>query len=262
MRNLFLTLVLVNLGFAAWQGWFAPVQQPTRPADTSVPTLTLVSEVDERARPTLPDTVAPAPADPSPADGPGAGPEIPDAARDSDEREPDAADPVRPGAAPPAPNAASGRCVSVGPFQDLSEATSAAATLRASGYSPTQRAGEGDIWIGYWVYIPRIPTEERAAQMLATLRDNGMTDPYLIPRTDSGNLISLGIFSEMSRAGVRRDAARELGFEPVIADSTRRGTVHWVDVVLARNQTLDVELLQSPGRIVRLEQRSCEPAER
>jgi hypothetical protein len=45
MRNLFLALVLANLGLAAWNAWFSKTQRVGRPADEGLPTLTLVSEV-------------------------------------------------------------------------------------------------------------------------------------------------------------------------------------------------------------------------
>ena len=45
MRHLFLMLVLVNLGFAAWSAWVAPSARGGRPADEGLPALTLVSEV-------------------------------------------------------------------------------------------------------------------------------------------------------------------------------------------------------------------------
>ena len=151
-------------------------------------------------------------------------------------------------------------CVSVGPFRELSQAAAAAATLRADGFDPVQRAGEGDIWVGYWVYLAASPTLEEAEQALARLRDNGMTDPYVIPNSDSGNLISLGVFTEVARAGSRLSAVRELGYEATVSDRTRRATVYWVDVMLAADQTLDFESLQPPGRIMRLEQRPCDPS--
>jgi len=55
---------------------------------------------------------------------------------------------------------------------------------------------------------------------------------------------------------------RKLGYEATISDRTRRATVYWVDVMLGAGQTLDFDLLQPPGRIVRLEQRPCENAPR
>ena len=44
MRNLFLALVLANLGFAAWHAWFANDAPPT-PAARAAPSITLVSEL-------------------------------------------------------------------------------------------------------------------------------------------------------------------------------------------------------------------------
>ena len=126
--------------------------------------------------------------------------------------------------------------------------------------SRTQRVAEGDIWIGYWVYIGAIPTEQEANEILAKVRDQGITDSYVIPNSDSGNLVSLGVFSEISGVSRRRDQVRALGLEPEVVDRTRRATVYWVDVMLAPEQTLDFDALQPPGRIIRLEQRSCEAA--
>jgi cell division septation protein DedD len=149
-------------------------------------------------------------------------------------------------------------CTSVGPFRELSQAANAAATLRTAGYEPTQRVAEGDIWIGYWVYIQAIPTEAEANAILAKVREQGIDDSYVIPNSDTGNLVSLGVFSEISGVSRRRDQVRTLGLEPQVVDRTRRATVYWVDVNLRSDQTLDFDALQPPGRIIRLEQRPCE----
>jgi cell division septation protein DedD len=165
---------------------------------------------------------------------------------------------VEDGAAPAAPAAQS--CTSVGPFRELSQAATAAAALRAAGHEPLQRVAEGDIWVGYWVYIPAIATEREATEVLAKVRAEGITDSYVIPNSDSGNLVSLGVFSEISGVSRRRDQVRALGFEPEVVDRTRRATVYWIDISLGADQTLDFDSLQTPGRIIRLEQRACEPS--
>ncbi|HLF22627.1 MAG TPA: SPOR domain-containing protein, partial [Burkholderiales bacterium] len=152
------------------------------------------------------------------------------------------------------------RCISVGPFRELAQAAAATANLRTAGYLPTQRVAEGDIWIGYWVYIQAIPTEAEANEILARIRATGVNDAYVIPNSDSGNLVSLGVFTEMNGVTRRRDEMRSLGYEPTVIDRTRRATLYWVDVILQPNQTLDFEALQTPGRIIRLEQRACESA--
>ena len=45
------------------------------------------------------------------------------------------------------------RCVSVGPFNDLARAARGAALLRERGFNPRQRAEQGEMWNGYWVYV-------------------------------------------------------------------------------------------------------------
>jgi sporulation related protein len=234
MRNLFLALVLANLAFAAWHTWFSKPPRPIRATDPGVPGITLVSELPED----LADLDSVTDAESSPANT------------------------TASNAAAPAP--ADGdtpqRCSSVGPFRELAQAATAAANLRAAGYQPMQRVAEGEIWIGYWVYIETTSNETEANAILAKVRAEGVTDSYVIPNSDSGALVSLGVFSEISGVSRRRDQVRALGFEPKVVDRTRRATVYWVDIVLAAGQTLDFDALQTPGRITRLEQRSCEAA--
>jgi cell division septation protein DedD len=260
MRNFFLALVLANLGLAAWNAWFSSAQRVGRPADEGLPTLTLVSEVPADLR-TSGVVVEPAaglepPAVEQPASA--ASTELPPPTIEQPAvGEPPTEQPivaaVEEGAAAPAQS-----CTSVGPFRELSQAATAAAALRAAGHQPLQRVAEGDIWIGYWVYIPAIATEREANEILAKVRAEGITDSYVIPNSDSGNLVSLGVFSEISGVSRRRDQVRGLGFEPEVVDRTRRATVYWIDISLGADQALDFDSLQTPGRIIRLEQRACE----
>jgi hypothetical protein len=263
MRHLFLVLVLMNLAFAAWSAWFAPSERAGRPANEGLPALTLVSEVpadlhggagaepaeagvrEEVAQPppeTAPDAVANA----EPAvDAPAVGGEEAVAAADS-------------------PSAPEARCTSVGPFRELSQAAAAAATLRGEGFEPQQRVAEGEVWSGYWVYIPAIPTELEANETLAKVREGvreaRIPDAYVIRNSDSGNLVSLGVFSEISGVSRLRDEVRALGFEPQVVDRMSRATVYWIDIALQPGQALDFDALQPPGRIIRLEQRACDAA--
>jgi cell division septation protein DedD len=253
LRNVFLALVLVNLGFAAWSAWYAPLSRTGRSAEDGLPGLTLVSEVPDDLRssgavvePAV-VTDAETPAEAATRDEPAAPVSPPT---------PAAGQPLA--GVLPAARASAARCTSVGPFRELSQAATAAATLRAAGHQPLQRVAEGDIWIGYWVYIQAIPTEQEANEILAKVRAAGITDSYVIPNSDTGNLVSLGVFSEISGVSRRRDEVRALGLEPQVVDRTRRATVYWIDVTLRADQTLDFDALRPPGRIIRLEQRDCE----
>jgi cell division septation protein DedD len=258
MRQLFFVLVLANLGFAAWSAWFAPLTRVGHQTDEGLPSITLLSEVpaDLRSSGTVAEPAAPGDV------------AVPDLAEESEVDAPTAApaDAAAVAEVPAGGEQEGGEvegvtaCTSVGPFRELSQAANAASTLRASGYEPAQRVAEGDIWIGYWVYIQAIPTEAEANAILAKVREQGIDDSYVIPNSDTGNLVSLGVFSEISGVSRRRDQVRALGLEPQVVDRTRRATVYWVDVNLATDQTLDFDALQPPGRIIRLEQRPCESA--
>jgi len=273
MRNLFFLLVLANLCFAAWHSWFAQPPRPARANDADLPRLTLVSEIPadianlRQANATAPSVRLPSDeATPGQHDAPPTG-ETTQAREDATPERPPADRPTPESPAPAAGSAAAGasatparatQCTTVGPFRELAQAATAAAMLRATGYQPSQRVAEGDVWIGYWVYIDAIPTEAEANAILAKVRAEGVTDSYVIPNSDSGNLVSLGVFSEISGVTRRREQVRSLGFDPKVVDRTRRATVYWVDVLLAADQALDFDALQTPGRIQRLEQRRCD----
>jgi hypothetical protein len=215
-----------------------------RPSTSSAPTTPAPPPTSAHTPPASTSAVGPSPSAASPARGP---PSATSPAHDAGSA-----------AAPAHDAAAATRCTSVGPFRDLAQAATAAATLRTSGYQPTQRVADGDIWIGYWIYIDAIPTVAEANAILAKVRAQGIVESYVIPNSDSGNLVSLGVFGEIGNVTRRREQARALGYDPKVVDRTQRGTVYWVDVALTADQFLELDKLRTPGRIQRLEQRPCE----
>jgi cell division septation protein DedD len=269
MRNIFLALVLANLAFAAWHMWFADSPRPVPTETADLPSITLVKELPADIAPSAGAAGAAAAgggASPSAtAPTPGGDATASRGASNADEPAARAAavaaaagNQGAPAVPPEGGPEAAARCSSVGPFRELAQAATAAANLRAAGYEPTQRVAEGDIWIGYWVYIEALETEQQANEILEKVRASGLADSYVISNSESGNLVSLGVFSEISGVRKQREKVRELGYEPKVVDRTRRATVYWVDVVLTADQVLDFDALQTPGRIVRLEQRACE----
>ncbi|HEU4617470.1 MAG TPA: hypothetical protein VFV10_05480, partial [Gammaproteobacteria bacterium] len=199
MRNLFLALVLANLGFAAWHAWLGSTAKAPPPSASGESRLTLVKEVESsdaefapagsgnvESAPAGSGAAAAVPANESGATaergggagrapaGPADGASASAKSRASRESETikaavTAAEAASAAAAsngsPARTDAAADageRCVSVGPFLDLGQATTASAKLRTAGYEPTQRAGEGEVWVGYWVYLDAIPSQEEA----------------------------------------------------------------------------------------------------
>src|ERR1700677_2604856 len=129
LKALVVCLVLANVCYFLWEHGVAKTPE-TAVAPPPPGTLKLASENPDTAR-----TESPA-AGVSPAAA--SAPAAPDGARDG---------------------ANAGlltnvkRCISVGPFRDVSEAAHAASTLRGGGYDPRQRVADGEVWAGVWVYL-------------------------------------------------------------------------------------------------------------
>jgi len=154
------------------------------------------------------------------------------------------------------------RCISVGPFRDVSEAAHAASTLRGGGYDPRQRVAEGEVWAGVWVYLPLPAARSVTEQTLAKLKAGGIDDALEMPGPNEGSVISLGLYSEPKRAQTRVAQAQALGFNPGIADRKRTGNVYWIDIDLKPTDSLlnPSDLQGESGRIVRLEVKGCPSA--
>jgi hypothetical protein len=154
------------------------------------------------------------------------------------------------------------RCISVGPFRDVSEAAHAASTLRGGGYDPRQRVADGEVWAGVWVYLPLPAVRAVAEQTLAKLKAGGIDDALEMPGPNDGAVISLGLYSEPKRAQARVAQAQGLGFNPGIADRKRNGNVYWIDIDLKSTDSLlnPSDLQGESGRIVRLEIKGCPSA--
>jgi hypothetical protein len=151
------------------------------------------------------------------------------------------------------------RCISVGPFRDMSEAAHAATTLRGGGYDPRQRVADGDVWAGVWVYLPLPATRAAGDQILVKLKAGGFDDALEMPGPNDGSVISLGLYSDPKRAQARVAQAQALGFNPGIADRKRTGNVYWIDIDLKPTDSLlnPADLQGEAGRIVRLEVKGC-----
>jgi hypothetical protein len=154
------------------------------------------------------------------------------------------------------------RCISVGPFRDVSEAAHAATTLRGGGYDPRQRVADGEVWAGVWVYLPLPASRPAGEQALAKLKAGGIDDALEMPGPSEGSVISLGLYSETKRAQARVAQAQALGFNPAIADRKRTGNVYWIDIDLKPTDGLlnPADLQGESGRIVRLEVKGCPAA--
>jgi hypothetical protein len=246
LKSIVVILALANAGYFLWSRGIAHPLEPS--AEAPATTLKLASEVPASQR-GAPPSADEGSGSPSGAAG------IVGAAGGVD----------APGGAPPSAGSPAAlltnvkRCISVGPFRDVSEASRAATTLRGGGYDPRQRVADGDVWAGVWVYLPLPPARASAEQMLAKLKAGGIDDALEMPGPTEGSVISLGLYSEPNRAQARVAQAQALGFNPGIADRKRTGNVYWIDIDLKPTDSLvnPADLQGEAGRIVRLEVKGC-----
>jgi len=244
LKSIVVCLVLANVGYFLWARGIA--KTPEAPAlGLPAATLKLASESSEAPRAAGPDAGNAAAAGITGSNSGG-----------TDAPRADAGDGARQGLLTNVK-----RCISVGPFRDVSEAAHAATTLRGGGYDPRQRVADGEVWAGVWVYLPLPPSRAAGDQTLAKLKAGGIDDALEMPGPNEGSVISLGLYSEAKRAQARVAQAQALGFNPGIADRKRTGNVYWIDIDLKPTDSLlnPADLQSDAGRIVRLEVKGCPP---
>lgn len=259
LKTIAVCLVLANVGYFLWTRGVGSPAGPVQPLPAQ--SLRLASESPEGARAASADAAAGALAGTA---GSGDAVETPPGAATPAVAAPE----VRAAAAAPAAEGTGSalltnvrRCVSVGPFRDVSEAAHAATTLRAGGYDPRQRVADGDVWAGVWVYLPLPASRAAMDQVLTKLKAGGIDDALEMPGPNDASVISLGLYSEGKRAQSRVAQVQGLGFNPGIADRKRTGNVYWIDIDLKPTDGLlnPADLQGEAGRIVRLEVKGCPP---
>lgn len=152
-------------------------------------------------------------------------------------------------------------CLSVGPFGELANSDRAAALLKARGFDPRQRLEPAPMSVSYSVFVAGLATQADADRALVTLERNGIKDALVMPDTEAGRRLSLGLYSERPRAERRAEAVRQSGLKPEIAERKVPGTNYWLDVAPpAGMNTVPVQNLIAQGVSPRIGVQPCPPA--
>jgi cell division septation protein DedD len=200
VRIAVISLLFVNLVFMAWAHFIdVPAEPAVNQADAHLPRLVLASEVHSQ-----------------PATAPAVAAASVPASEGSTATETPAAK----------------RCISVGPFNDVTQETRAASLLQARGFAPQQRSETADVRDGYWVYLGGLKSAADEARALRSLQEAGITDAHAVPAAEDGRRVSVGLFTERPRAERRARAVQHLGFSPDIVERRRPGTIYWIDLDL------------------------------
>ena len=159
--------------------------------------------------------------------------------------------------APVAAGSGGGSCVTVGPFTTNELAARARQTLSDSGYPSVPREVETRVLEGYWVYLESPPTESGERRLLDRLKKGGIADAQAVGDLGSARRISLGVFSDETRAATQSEKVAKLGLLPQIEAREKPGTTIWLDLTL-KSDSPPLEGQKFPAGDTELEFRACE----
>ena len=197
-RALLVSLLLMNLGVAAWWGLRTPPPEPRPPAlDPATAPLRLLSETE------APDTglitaAAEAVGQPAPE-----------------------------GAAPPQ------ACLQIGPFLTQADLRRAMGALTPSASRIQFRENRVLTNRGFWVFLPAQGTREAALAAARELSAQGLRDYYVVTAGDQENTISLGLFRDRGNAETRQREVQALGFAPQLEERTEEIPNYWIELAAA-----------------------------
>ncbi len=123
-------------------------------------------------------------------------------------------------------------CVTVGPFKASADADTALMQYAGEGMRASLRSAQGQIFVGHWVMIRDVADRETGNEILATLRQGGLSDAYLVPNEEGGLNVSLGLFGELDGAEKVELQAKSLDLPADITPRTREGSVFFIDIGL------------------------------
>lgn len=134
------------------------------------------------------------------------------------------------------PVAADGSCVTVGPFATRDLAARARQTLTDAGYASVPREEQTRALDGYWVYLETPSTLAAERRLMERLSRGGIADAQVVGE-GSARRISLGVFSDESRAIAQSERVAKLQLLPQIQAREKASSAIWLDLTLRSGAT-------------------------
>lgn len=136
--------------------------------------------------------------------------------------------------APPAedgtnPRVSTGSCYTLGPFVEEDAARQVVNDLAGLEVDAAIRETKKRRPTSYWVYLAGFKDRAQAQEAVNDLKAGGVKDYYIETVGEYRNTISLGLYTYRSRAAIRADNIRELGFDPQIRPNLRNVAEFWID---------------------------------
>jgi len=156
-------------------------------------------------------------------------------------------------------------CFRLGPFASADAAAGVDSRLSARGLPVSLTSESGRIWVGHWVQLLDLLSEEVARQAVRKLISGGIGDAYISSHAPTID-ISLGVFRGRQGADDVIRLASDLGYPVEATDRFRDGIEYWVEVEMPADQPPDLadlslaNLMSGEAQIIRVEERLCAPA--
>jgi hypothetical protein len=154
--------------------------------------------------------------------------------------------------------AGNGTCVTVGPFPSNELAARARQTLTDSGYPSNPREEETSEVEGFWVYLEAPSTAAAERRLLERLKRGGVDDAQAVGDLGASRRISLGVFTDETRAAAQSERVAKLQLLPQIEAREKQGTAIWLDLTL-KSDAPALEGQKFPAGDSELEFRACPP---
>jgi cell division septation protein DedD len=202
LRAAIVSLLVLNLGVAAWWIAGANVPRPAGPAPmpAGVPSLRLVGEATGVA----------------PADAAPAAPAAQDGALVAE-------------AAVAAPPAVVEQCLRFGPFADAPARDAARTALSAAGLPTQPRETPARSGRGWKVHLPPLASREEAKAMGERIKAAGISDWYVLNEGADANSIALGRYGSEEAARRREAELKAKGFAAQAAPLGDTAAQSWLD---------------------------------
>lgn len=126
-------------------------------------------------------------------------------------------------------------CMTLGPFETEADARTVAGRLEEGLLNREIRRGQTEDEIGHWVFLPAMPTRERALEVARELSELGLRDYYVVTAGDRENTISLGLYEDRGNAESRLASVRDMGFEAEMRPRTESVPRYWLDVAVSED---------------------------
>jgi hypothetical protein len=212
VRFLFLLLLAMNLGAAAWLLFGRTPARALPPAtDPGVAELRLLAESRGKAPAVHASSAAPDTGKPPVAP-------LPPAAGSS-----------TPAAASIAAQVPAESCGTLGAFASMADMRAAMQALTPHVARIQYRQEQVEHSRGYWVFLPATATREAALDEARALAAKGIDDYYVVTAGDSQNTVSLGLFDNQANAQARLGRLQKLGFPAQLKQRVDSEPVYWID---------------------------------